>query len=298
MIARLYPVGTGRALGWVGVGASIGFFIGPIYAGWRAQQAGWRAPVLEFGLAGMIVAGLFVWLAEEDSPPLAQRSRTSSHKQMFPTGALWLLFVGAAFLFGLRDFAGASMGSLGSLFLQKAHGFSLQQTGFAIGAIFLASAISNPLFGHLSDRGRIRWTMIVLSTAAVVVVIFPRVPSAWLVFGLAVYGFFFMSSYPMVEAALMESVPDAVRGRVFGLFITIGGLTGNLSHWIVGRWVKGLGPNASDPASYQPFYLILAGLMIASLAGLPCLHGIRRRESRSGASLTTVAPGAANPQFE
>lgn len=298
MIARLHPIGTGRALGWVGVGASVGFFVGPIYAGWRAQQAGWRAPVLEFGVAGVIAAALFAWLAEEDAPAPAHNLKTSSHKQMFPTSALWLLFIGAAFLFGLRDFAGSSMGSLGSLFLQKAHGFSLQQTGFAIGAIFLASAISNPLFGHLSDQGRIRWTTIVLTTAAGVVAVFPRFPSAWLALVLAVYGFFFMSSYPMVEAALMESVPDSVRGRVFGLFITIGGLTGNLSHWIVGRWVKGLGADASDAPSYQPFYLILAGLMIASLAGLPCLHGIRRRESASGATLPPITPRVSSPQFE
>src|SRR6266850_4000837 len=40
MIARLFPVGTGKALGLTGVGASVGFFIGPIYAGWRAETAG------------------------------------------------------------------------------------------------------------------------------------------------------------------------------------------------------------------------------------------------------------------
>jgi MFS family permease len=67
------------------------------------------------------------------------------------------------------------------------------------------------------------------------------VPKAWAIPTLLLYGFFFMASYPMVEAMLMESVPDAVRGRVFGLFITIGGLLGNLSHWIAGDAVKRLG---------------------------------------------------------
>src|SRR5467141_3624954 len=36
MVARLYPVGTGRALGLAAIGASVGFFIGPLYTGWRA----------------------------------------------------------------------------------------------------------------------------------------------------------------------------------------------------------------------------------------------------------------------
>ena len=76
------------------------------------------------------------------------------------------------------------------------------------------------------------------------VVVLPRVPSRWTIPVFVVYGFFFMSSYPMTEATVMESVPDAVRGRVFGLFITVGGLIGNLSHWTVGVKVKGLGTAA------------------------------------------------------
>src|SRR5204863_618349 len=137
------------------------------------------------------------------------------------------------------------------------------------GAIFLASVVSNPLFGHLSDRGRIRWTCAVLLVAAVLVAIFPRVPAEWLVPTFALYGFFFMASYPMIEAALMESVPDAVRGRVFGLFITVGGLLGNLSHWIMGVWVKRLGQSAYLPEGYFGIYGILAALLVLSLIGLP-----------------------------
>jgi hypothetical protein len=76
----------------------------------------------------------------------------------------------------------------------------------------------------------------------------------------------------------MDSVPDAVRGRVFGLFITIGGLIGNLSHWIVGMQVKRMGEGAHNPASYYTLYGAMAGLIILSLAGLPCLHAIRKRE--------------------
>src|SRR3954468_6895098 len=45
LVARLFPEATGRALGMLGIGASAGFFLGPFYAGWRAAQAGWRAPV-------------------------------------------------------------------------------------------------------------------------------------------------------------------------------------------------------------------------------------------------------------
>src|SRR5207302_6285561 len=139
----------------------------------------------------------------------------------------------------------------------------------------------NPLFGSLSDRGRSRWTTFVLIVAAVLIILLPHTPTSWTLPIFTVYGFFFLSSYPMTEAALMESVPDAVRGRVFGLFITVGGLIGNLSHWAVGAEVKHLGGAASSVSSYYPLYALLSLLMALSLAGLPCLHAIRRREQQS-----------------
>jgi hypothetical protein len=71
-----------------------------------------------------------------------------------------------------------------------------------------------------------------------------------------------------------------VRGRVFGFFITVGGLIGNLSHWLIGKWVKGLGTNAVDPTAYYPSYGLLALFVILSLTGLPCLHAIRKREEK------------------
>ncbi|TAL03358.1 MAG: MFS transporter [Verrucomicrobia bacterium] len=287
MIARLFPAQTGKALGLIGIGASVGFFVGPIYAGWRAASlsptlgdAAWRRPVLELGLLGIVMAGVFAWLAKEHAPTNAANQKSTAATKLFPTSALWLLFFYAALAFSLRDFTGASMGSLGSLFLQNAHGYDPRLTGIALSWIFLPSAISNPLFGHLSDRGRSRWTMTVLLIAAVLVALFPHMPDRLTIPTFLVYGFFFMASYPMVEAALMESVPDEVRGRVFGLFITVGGLIGNASHWAVGAWVKHLGDRAHAPENYFGGYALLSGLIIVSLLGLPCLKAIRQREHR------------------
>jgi MFS family permease len=231
---------------------------------------------MELGITGVIAAALFAWLAAEEAPvaPAAQLRK----EPMFPTGALWAIFIFAAIAFSWRDFAGSSMGTLGSLFLQKARGFDVRQTGLALSFIFIGSAISNPLFGHLSDRGRLAWGAAVAVIAAVFIALFPHVPSQWVMPTLVVYGFFFMASYPIVEAALMEAVPDSVRGRVFGLFITIGGLLGNLAHWVAGSWVERFGPRAFKTDTYFSFYLGLSLLLLASLAGLPCLRAIRRRE--------------------
>lgn len=289
MIVRLFPNQAGRALGFIGMGASVGFFIGPIYAGWRAGgleatvgAAAWRQPILEFGLLGILVAGLFAWLAPADKVGPPSQTEKQPKQTMFPTAALWGCFIASAFAFCLRDFAGTSMGSLGSLFLQQAHGYSIGLTGVVLSCIFLSSAISNPLFGHFSDRGRKRWTTAVLLIAAGLIAVFPHVPARGAIPTLLLYGFFFMASYPMIEAMLMEAVPDAVRGRVFGLFITIGGLIGNLSHWLAGDAVKRLGQRAATVEGYVPLYYGLAGMVVLSLLGLVGLNALRNREKLEG----------------
>jgi FSR family fosmidomycin resistance protein-like MFS transporter len=286
LVARLYPANTGRALGFLGIGASVGFCFGPLYTGWRAQMTGdWRWPVGELGLFGLVAAALFAWLADGDTAKHTEDSAAPPAQPMFPTPALWLMFLAAAFIFLLRDFTGSSMSTVGSLFLQKARGFDVKQTGLTISVLFIASAISNPLFGHFSDRARLRWAATLIIISAAFVVAFPHVPVKWIVPALLVYGFFFLASYPIVEAALMEAVPDAVRGRVFGLFITIGGLLGNLSHYIVGKWVDSFGPRANQVETYYPLYGWLAIFLLGSLAGLPCLRGIRKREQFAHADL-------------
>lgn len=297
LIARLFPENTGKALGKVGIGASLGFFIGPIYSGWRASTAGWRQPILELGIIGLIGAAAFVWLAVEHENP-KPIAHSEKKVPMFPTPLLWLLFLSASFVFCLRDFAGMGMATLSSLFLQRAQEFSLKQTGLALSFLYLASVISNPLFGGLSDRGRTRWTSVVLIAAAIIIFIFPHLRGGWIPLALATYGFFFMASYPMVEAALMESVPDAVRGRVFGLFITIGGLLGNFAHWFIGIWTKNLGTHAHEPSAYFNLYNLLALFVLLSLAGLFGLHRLRQKEGRGNTKAHFDPATVSSPQFE
>jgi MFS family permease len=277
----------------VAIGASVGYFLGPIYSGWRAEATGnWHYPVVEIGVMGIIFSGIFYWLAEEErGGPVRVAIRPKAEK-LFPTPALWCIFLFAALAFSLRDFAGSGVGSLGSLFLQNAQDMNPKTTGFVLSGMYVASVISSPVFGHLSDGGRVRWAGILIFSAMVMVAIFPHVPRNWMFAALAVYGFFFLANYPVVEAAVMESVPDAVRGRVFGLFITIGGLLGNIAHWAMGDLVKNLGQSVSQTSSYYPLYLFLAGMMLASLAGLPCLHAIRKREHLEPHA-ATAAPDSA-----
>jgi MFS family permease len=123
-------------------------------------------------------------------------------------------------------------------------------------------------------------TLLLIATALVAA--FPFVPARWSVAALVLYGFFFMASYPIVESAVMESVHKSVRGRAFGFFITIGGVVGNLAHWLMGLWVEHLGPRANLPSAYYSIYATLACFILISLLGLPLMHRLRKVEMALG----------------
>jgi MFS family permease len=283
MVARLFPVNTGKALGLLGIGASVGFFIGPLYSGWRGAMAGWRSAVIELGAAGMVFAVIFYLLADEEAPlPHHEQHVSKPKEKIFPTPGLWAVFLAACVAFGLRDFAGMCMGSLGSLFLQRAHGFDVRHTGLVLSFIYVASAVSNPLFGHLSDKARLRWCSVVMVCSAVLIAVFPHVPRHLIIPAFLAYGFFFLASDPIIETAVVISVPERVRGRIFGMWLTIGGALGNLSHWLIGKWVQRLGPAADSPSGYYSTYVGIACILLVAMIGLPCMHIVRRREGLAG----------------
>src|SRR5688500_3333292 len=73
LVPAHYPKSPGMAIGLLGVGSGLGFFAGPQYAGWRAQTAqwsfaevaNWQRPLVEAGIAGIIVGIVFLFVARE-----------------------------------------------------------------------------------------------------------------------------------------------------------------------------------------------------------------------------------------
>lgn len=108
----------------------------------KAQDKGWgSAYVLLFGLAGLIVMGLFVLRESRAEDPLLPLD-------IFRERSVWagtlLVIVGFFALFGVLFFIG--------LYLQNTHGYSPVQTGVRMLPLTAVFVISAPLGGFLTER--------------------------------------------------------------------------------------------------------------------------------------------------
>jgi FSR family fosmidomycin resistance protein-like MFS transporter len=277
LMVALFPERPGWALGRAAIGVAFGFFIAQFYSGWRAQAAGWRQPCLELAIAGIVAAVLFQLFAREphDAPHATERATEHS------TRSQWKMLMAVALValaFSLRDFGTSGITTFNSLFLQRGLGFDAKATGAMLGLMFLTGMLSNPLLGALSDKHRfLACTVTILCTAALAVVI-PWASRGWIWLALCFYGFFTLANYPITEAALMESVPDVLRGRTFGVFITVGGTIASFAHWAMGKVADALQHRAAETntslvaGDFAPWYLLLAALIAVSVIGV---HGIR-----------------------
>ena len=65
LVSAHYPKSPGVAIGFLGIGAGVGFFVGPQYAGWRAHGGDWQRPLLEMGALGLAAGVAFLFVAKE-----------------------------------------------------------------------------------------------------------------------------------------------------------------------------------------------------------------------------------------
>ncbi len=125
-----FPKSPGMAIGLLGIGSGMGFFIGPQYAGWCAdsatwhfgQVANWQRPCVEMGIAGLVWGVAFLLFADE-APDRRERNarrdqEQKSHGPPIPA-ALRRRVLALACVLAFRDFAGVAGLSLASIFFRK-----------------------------------------------------------------------------------------------------------------------------------------------------------------------------------
>jgi len=304
-----YPKNPGLAIGILGMGSGLGFFVGPQFAGWRAQSAHWQLwmiaqwqkPCVEMGAIGILGAIVFLVFAREPRRNGASKStrqqavlpnRMSTEEividyepripELHLSAALRWRITGIAGILGCRDFVGVASLTLASLYLQKAHNYSVQQAGFTIGAMMLISILINPLSVWISS-GRRRLPMLsgVLVAGGIVLTTVPWVNVAWVLAVLCVFQTFQLGSYAMSDAAMLERVSPEVRGRVVGLFLTLAGTFSATAPFVMGWWVDLLNGRSHDPAAYRIIFATMGAMMIFSAFATPLIGRLAKPEATS-----------------
>jgi MFS family permease len=268
LVPAHYPKSPGMAIGILGMGSGLGFFVGPQYAGWRAQGATWQRPCVEMGLAGIIGGIIFLLVAKEVRKP--RGAHEAPHPELGPT--LRNRVLALAGILALRDFAGVAVLSLASIYLQKAHAYSVKQAGFVVGGMMLLSFFVNPIAVYLSPGKRRLPTLILILIAGGFIV---ATTTFWNVkFVLPVLCAFQtlqLGSYAVSDAAILERVHASHRGRVVGLFLTIAGTFSALAPWAMGFCTDALRERGTQPAAYAPIFAVLGVMMLASSLCTPLI---------------------------
>jgi MFS family permease len=230
LISNLFRDMVGRAFGIIGVGASLGLFLGPFAGGFLGEHFGWRTSCLVFALFGSAVGVAFGILMPEE-----EKFVPSEKEKTLPPRALLMGLLPVILVFGMRDFCLWGATYLTPVMSQMSVGFSEKTAGLLIGLMSLTGVLSQPLGGFMSDRfGRRRVLAFALTVAGVGIVFFPHAGPVLLFPVALLSGFMILGTVPVVDAAAAQIVPPSMRGRLFGLTITLGILLGALSPYVVG----------------------------------------------------------------
>ena len=98
---------------------------------------------------------------------------------------------------------------------------------------------------------------------------------------LAVFQAFQLGSYAISDAAMLERVDNAVRGRVVGLFLTLAGTFASLSPFTMGLWVDLLGERAKSPSGFIWPFATLGLMMLVAAFATPLIAGLSRKQDES-----------------
>jgi MFS family permease len=110
---------------------------------------------------------------------------------------------------------------------------------------------------------------VVCVVAGLILATTPYWPGEWVFVPLGAFQTLQLGSYGISDAAMLERVSPAVRGRVVGVFLSIAGTWAALSPWCMGFWTDQLGARANTQLGYVgPFGALAAMMCFAALAPL------------------------------
>ncbi len=253
LISNLFKGMVGRAFGLIGIGASFGLFFGPYASGFIGERFGWRISCFVLAVFGCLVAVAFTFIMPEEKKESIHSSETSLSLR-----SLIIPMIPVILIFGMRDFCLWGTTSLTPVMTQIKFSFTEETSGLLIGLMSLTGVISQPLGGFLSDMiGRRRVIFVTLLLGGLSVLFYPYAGGVTLFPVSLLTGFMLLGTVPVIDATAAEIMPPAVRGRMFGMMMTLGIMFGAVSPYFTGLMVDFMG-------EFSRVYLVLG---LAGVAG-------------------------------
>jgi MFS family permease len=264
MISNLFKGMVGRAFGFIGMGASMGLFVGPLLSGLIGHQFGWRVSCLSFGIFGCLAAvGFSIVMPDEEA------FQSKEKTQSMPLKSLILALAPIVLVFGLRDFSFWGATAMMPAMSQDIYGFSKQTAGLLLGLMSVTGVVSQPLAGTLSDRfGRRRVLAVALFIAGPILILFPYLDPISIFPAAIIAGSMVICTVPVVDATLADVIHPSLRGRMYGITLTIGLLIGAFSPYVAGL--------AHDyEGGYRLVYILLGAFALAAAVMTSLIPGER-----------------------
>jgi len=225
-----------------------GVVLGSLFAGWVADQHGWRAAFATFGVAGLIWAGVILWRAKGHAKiALAPRPNLAEQRQL--AGEALSVLINSPLLLGQTlGFCGLVFMLVGYLtwmptILYERFYMSLAQAGFSSVAYHhIVGYVGLLLAGVATDRVARRFPRIrVFSMAFALMLCAPFIwlsanaSALWMVYAaLAAFGLFRGVYDANLYAAMFDAVENRLRSTVAGLIIACAYIVGALAPWLMG----------------------------------------------------------------
>jgi NNP family nitrate/nitrite transporter-like MFS transporter len=266
LASRWYPAEhQGKAMGIAGMGNS-GTVLASLFAPTLAKLFGWNAVL---GLACIpLTIVFFIYLAmAKDAPNAPAPKSVLAYLTPLKTADAWWLMGFYSVTFGGFVGLAASL----PIYFTDQFGLTTVTAGYCTAACVFAGSLIRPMGGALADRiGGVKALSIVYVAAAAAlagVSAAPTVQSALSLFVMA------MLALGVGNGAVFQLVPQRFSAEI-GVMTGLVGMAGGVGGFYL---ASSLGLARQLTGSYQPGFLIFAGLALLALCGISIAKGTWRR---------------------
>jgi MFS transporter, NNP family, nitrate/nitrite transporter len=273
LASRWYPPEhQGKAMGIAGMGNS-GTVLASLFAPMLAKLFGWNAVL---GLACIPLAIVFVayMVMAKDAPNAPAPKSILAYLEPLKTADAWWLMGFYSVTFGGFVGLAASL----PIYFTDQFGLTTIVAGYCTAGCVFAGSLIRPIGGALADRiGGVRTLSIVYVAAAAALAGVSAAPTIQSALGLFIVA---MLALGAGNGAVFQLVPQRFRAEI-GVMTGLVGMAGGVGGFYL---ASSLGLAKQLTGTYQPGFLIFAGLALVALTGITVAKGKWRRTWEAAAA--------------